>query len=254
MVKRHLFICLFPVFAFLLSLAPNVVHADTINYQALKYGTNSESLASGYYVKPATITVNGDQYLVTMTIHTGVDLGQWPVTVLSINGSGPANVTKTQSASGYDYSYAFETKDLSQTINSAIDINVPHVYVAKHDISFKFDTSHLPALPTASAAPAATAKAPAANSASKAQAPSQAASASSQSAAAAASAAKASSQKQAQKAKQAARQASRKTQQQAAQIKALNRKNQQTQQAIIFGGIVAVIILGAAAFFFVKRK
>ncbi|MCI1986456.1 MAG: NEAT domain-containing protein [Lactobacillus sp.] len=232
-----------------------MVHADAVNYQALKYGTNSESLASGYYVKPATVTVNGDQYLVTMTIHTATNLGKWPVTVLSINGTGPANVAKTQSASGYDYQYAFETKDLAQTINSSIAINVPNVYVANHDISFKFDTSHLPSLATAASTAAASSQpAQAASSSAKSASASSATTASSAQQQAGAAASRSSRQKQTQAAKQAARRESRRTQKQVAQIKALNRQNQQTQQAILVGGVVAVIILGAAAYFFVKRQ
>lgn len=70
------------------------VAAEAVNYQALKYGTQQTSMASNYYVKPANVVANGDQYLVTMTIHTGTQLGAWPVTVLSINGQGPPTSVK----------------------------------------------------------------------------------------------------------------------------------------------------------------
>lgn len=209
----------------ILLVLPHTVSADSINYQALKYGTSQESMASGYYVKPATVTANGDQYLVTMTIHTGTDLGKWPVTVLSINGAGPANVSKTQSSSGYDYSYSFEANDLSKTINSSISINVPNVYVAKHDISFKFDTSNLPALATAN------------NSSSSSDQNSASENSSS-----------------APKKQKSTKKVSNTSKKQAAQIKALNKKNQETQTAIIIGGCAAVVVLGVAAYFFIKRK
>lgn len=230
MFRRYGSAILFAVVACLVFWVPVTVHGDTINYQALKYGTNQTSLATNYYVRPATVTVNGDQYLVTMTIHTGRDLGQWPVTVLSINGTGPANVRKTQSASGYDYSYAFQTADLTRTINSSISINVPKVYVAKHDISFKFDTSRLPKLAQASSSAATSS-----NAKSTTPKPSR-------------DAKKPSSKEKVRK------QATAADKQQVAAAKALNKQNKQTQWAILIGGSVAVIILAVAAYFFIKRK
>jgi len=230
------------------------VTAESINYQALKYGTQQTSMASNYYVKPANVVANGDQYLVTMTIHTGTQLGEWPVTVLSINGQGPANVTKTKSASGYDYSYAFQTADLSQIISSSISINVPNVYTAKHDISFKFDTSNLPALNNAAASSSS------ANTVSSAAASQSNVSASSQSSASQSSVSSESSQSSSlasssSKPKPVAKTTSNRViRRQNAQIAALNRKNKQTQTAILTGGAVAIVILAVAAYFFIKRK
>lgn len=126
--------------------AAQAVSAKDVSYQALTYGTSKTSLAAKYYVQPAQVVVNGDDYLITMTIHTADNLGAWPVSVLNINGAGPANVTKTHDDNGYDYQYAFETKDLSQTINSDIAINVVGVYAAQHRLSFKFNTAQLPKL------------------------------------------------------------------------------------------------------------
>lgn len=124
------------------------VQAAEVSYQTLTYGTTKASLAAKYYVQPAQVVVNGDEYLITMTIHTAASLGAWPVTVLSINGVGPANVSKTHDQNGYDYRYAFETKDLAQTINSDIAINVVGVYAAQHTLSFKFNQKQLPSLPS----------------------------------------------------------------------------------------------------------
>lgn len=123
-----------------------VVLAKGVAYQALTYGTTKTSLAAKYYVQPAQVVVNGDAYLVTMTIHTANTLGAWPVSVLSINGVGPANVIKSHDAKGYDYQYAFETKDLTQTINSDIAINVVGVYAAQHTLSFKFNAAQAPTI------------------------------------------------------------------------------------------------------------
>lgn len=146
MIKKLMF-TLGLVFALICGFASvHAVQAAEVSYQTLTYGTNKTSLAAKYYVQPAQVVVNGDDYLVTMTIHTTASLGAWPVTVLSVNGAGPANVSKTHDKSGYDYRYAFETKDLSQTINSDIAINVIGVYAAQHPLSFKFDQKQLPSL------------------------------------------------------------------------------------------------------------
>lgn len=122
-------------------------HAASVNYQTLKYGTNQTSMADSYYVRPAQVTVSGNQYVVTMTIHTAANLGAWPVTVYSINGQAPQSVSKTQGGGGYNYAYSFTAKSLNGVISSSIHVNVPSAnYNADHNISFKFDTSQLPAL------------------------------------------------------------------------------------------------------------
>lgn len=233
------------------------VGAEAINYQALKYGTQQTSMASNYYVKPANVVANGNQYLVTMTIHTSTQLGEWPVTVLSINGQGPANVSKTQSASGYDYSYAFQTPNLNQVVNSSIAINVPNVYTANHDISFKFDTSHLPALNSAAAsssAPAAVASSAASASSSENSATSSNSTSSESSAISSSSASSRAASASSQKKIVAKTTTTSVTRKQNAQIAALNKKNKQTQTAILTGGSVAVVILAVATYFFIKRK
>ena len=200
---------------------PQSVQADTVNYQVYKYGTNTRSIASGYYVKPAQIQANGDQYLVTMTIHTKTSLGKWPVTVLSINGSGPANVTKTKSASGYDYAYAFETKDLSSTINSRIKINVLHVYAATQNVSFQFDTRKLPSLKTQATTKPTTSR--------------QAAKAASAQAS-------------------AAKSMNRRSRELAKQIRAVNQEHKRTQTTILMGGSVMLVLLAVSAYFFSKHR
>ncbi|WP_137596974.1 NEAT domain-containing protein [Paucilactobacillus kaifaensis] len=212
-------------------ILPSRVSADSINYQCLKYGTSQQSIASGYYVKPAQITTNGDQYLVTMTIQTGAKLGDWPVTVLSINGSGPANVSKTKNGDNYDYTYSFQTNNLNRIINSSISINVPNVYTAKHDISFNFDTSNLPSLTkTSNNADSQNANSTSNNSES------------------------ATSDSPSTKKNQTKTKTTNHNQQQNKQIAALNKKNKQTQTAIIVGGIAVIVILSVAAYFFIKRK
>lgn len=120
--------------------------AQSVNYQTYKYGTTENSMASGYYARPAEVTVQNGKYLVTMTIKTKKALTAWPVTVLSVAGQAPVNVNKTKDSSYYYYAYSFYSSDLSQVVSSKIKIDVPGTYQATHQISFKFDQSSLPSL------------------------------------------------------------------------------------------------------------
>ena len=46
-------------------------HAKALNFKALTYGTTKTSIASAYFVHPASVTVRHQQYVVTMHIRTG---------------------------------------------------------------------------------------------------------------------------------------------------------------------------------------
>ncbi|WP_302047426.1 NEAT domain-containing protein [Ligilactobacillus agilis] len=137
-----------------LLLSVNKAQAVAVNYNALKYGTSETSMASGYYARPAQVNVVNGAYVVTMTIMTNKSLSPWPVVVNSIDGQAPQNVSKTQSGDYYLYSYSFTTNNLNRTISSNINVSIPNVYTANHNISFTFDTSSLPSLTQAQAAPA----------------------------------------------------------------------------------------------------
>lgn len=137
-----------------LLLGVNKAQAVAVNYNALKYGTSETSMASGYYARPAQVNVVNGAYVVTMTIMTNKSLSPWPVVVNSIDGQAPQNVSKTQSGDYYFYSYSFTTNNLNRTISSNINVSIPNVYTANHNISFTFDTSNLPSLTQAQAAPA----------------------------------------------------------------------------------------------------
>ena len=137
-----------------LLLSVNKAQAVAVNYNALKYGTSETSMASGYYARPAQVNVVNGAYVVTMTIMTNKSLSPWPVVVNSIDGHAPQNVSKTQSGDYYLYSYSFTTNNLNRTISSNINVSIPNVYTANHNISFTFDTSSLPSLTQAQAAPA----------------------------------------------------------------------------------------------------
>lgn len=140
--------------SYFLLLGVNKAQAVAVNYNALKYGTSETSMASGYYARPAQVNVVNGAYVVTMTIMTNKSLSPWPVVVNSIDGQAPQNVSKTQSGDYYLYSYSFTTNNLNRTISSNINVSIPNVYTANHNISFTFDTSSLPSLTQAQAAPA----------------------------------------------------------------------------------------------------
>ena len=137
-----------------LLLSVNKAQAVAVNYNALKYGTSETSMASGYYARPAQVNVVNGAYVVTMTIMTNKSLSPWPVVVNSIDGQAPQNVSKTQSSDYYLYSYSFTTNNLNRTISSNINVSIPNVYTANHNISFTFDTRSLPSLTQTQATPA----------------------------------------------------------------------------------------------------
>ncbi|MDO4455353.1 MAG: NEAT domain-containing protein [Ligilactobacillus agilis] len=137
-----------------LLLSVNKAQAVAVNYNALKYGTSETSMASGYYARPAQVNVVNGAYVVTTTIMTNKSLSPWPVVVNSIDGQAPQNVSKTQSGDYYLYSYSFTTNNLNRTISSNINVSIPNVYTANHNISFTFDTRSLPSLTQTQATPA----------------------------------------------------------------------------------------------------
>lgn len=137
-----------------LLLSVNKAQAVAVNYNALKYGTSETSMASGYYARPAQVNVVNGAYVVTMTIMTNKSLSPWPVVVNSIDGQAPQNVSKTQSGDYHLYSYSFTTNNLNRTISSNINVSIPNVYTANHNISFTFDTRSLPSLTQTQATPA----------------------------------------------------------------------------------------------------
>ncbi|WP_143462863.1 NEAT domain-containing protein [Levilactobacillus enshiensis] len=136
-------------FLMVVGILPLTAHAQAISYSALKYGTTQTSMASGYFVRPAQVTVKNHAYVVTMDIKTAKKLTNWPVKVLSVNGGAPENVRKTKDSAGNSHLYySFTTTDLKHDINAKLYIDVPKVYKATHNISFKFKTQGLPALMT----------------------------------------------------------------------------------------------------------
>ena len=260
-----------------LLLSVNKAQAVAVNYNALKYGTSETSMASGYYARPAQVNVVNGAYVVTMTIMTNKSLSPWPVVVNSIDGQAPQNVIKTQSGDYYLYSYSFTTNNLNRTISSNINVSIPNVYTANHNISFTFDTSSLPSLTQAQAAPASQANNPnqsqasatagsQANNQSQSQANSQASAApsstssssslaSSSQASASSSSVKAKSSHQKASAKKAShKKASKKSSQQATSHKEKVNVQSSRKHALRNGIIIIVVIAAIAGYVLYRAK
>lgn len=229
-VKRVLLVSLsfFFFFAFFIKKAD----AQAINYQTFKYGTHQTSMADGYYAKPAQIKAEGHRYLITMTIRTKKSLSPYPVTVLSVNNQAPFNIVKSRNGASYDYRYSFYTSDPRKEISSKIKIDVPNVYQATHQISFKFDAQNLPKLNT--------------NSKNK-----QAASSKKEAISADPSALIGQAKKQSDLAKKKEAKLARQQLAQNQRNIAANQQNQKMFYYTILGGIISTLILVVAASFFV---
>lgn len=133
------------------------VHAKALNFKALTYGTTKTSIASAYFVHPASITVRHQRYVVTMHIRTAKNLTAFPVKVLQVNGHAPQHVRRVRDKTGNsNLYYSFTTKSLVKVVNAKLAINVPKVYKATHQISFKFSQAQLPSLKTTQHASVAT--------------------------------------------------------------------------------------------------
>ncbi|WP_283679171.1 NEAT domain-containing protein [Lentilactobacillus sp. Marseille-Q4993] len=121
--------------------------AKSVDYQALKYGTNQTSMASGYFVHPAKVTVAGGKYRVVMDIKTAKNLSSFPVKVLSVAGGQPAKIKKVKDKAGNSHLFfSFYTANLRRRVNAKLAIDVPKVYKAHHFISFKFKANELPSI------------------------------------------------------------------------------------------------------------
>jgi heme-binding NEAT domain protein len=131
----------------ILILFPLIVNAQSISYRPLKYGTNQNSMATGYFVQPADVVVRNHAYYVTMQIKTAKSLSSFPVKVIWVNGHAPRNVRRVKDRAGNSHLYySFYARNLNKRINAKLAIDVPKIYKAKHLISFKFKTAGLPQL------------------------------------------------------------------------------------------------------------
>ena len=130
----------------LLTAAPTVF-GETYNapMQVLENGTNSASYASAYFANSATVTPNGDQYTVTSTVTTDTSLGDYPVQMLSIDGSG-VTTSRSQSGNKQTITYSFVTSDLKARHNANIKVDVDSInYHHNYTVGLVLDTTNVPA-------------------------------------------------------------------------------------------------------------
>ena len=130
----------------LLTAAPTVF-GETYNapMQVLENGTNSASYASAYFANSATVTPNGDQYTVTSTVTTDTSLGDYPVQMLSIDGSG-VTTSRSQSGNKQTITYSFVTSDLKARHNANIKVDVDSInYHHNYTVGLVLDTANVPA-------------------------------------------------------------------------------------------------------------
>lgn len=130
----------------LLTAAPTAF-GETYNapMQVLENGTNSASYASAYFANSATVTPNGDQYTVTSTVTTDTSLGDYPVQMLSIDGSG-VTTSRSQSGNKQTITYSFVTSDLKARHNANIKVDVDSInYHHNYTVGLVLDTANVPA-------------------------------------------------------------------------------------------------------------
>lgn len=130
----------------LLTAAPTVF-CETYNapMQVLENGTNSASYASAYFANSATVTPNGNQYTVTSTVTTDTSLGDYPVQMLSIDGSG-VTTSRSQSGNKQTITYSFVTSDLKARHNANIKVDVDSInYHHNYTVGLVLDTANVPA-------------------------------------------------------------------------------------------------------------
>lgn len=130
----------------LLTAAPTVF-GETYNapMQVLENGTNSASYASAYFANSATVTPNGNQYTVTSTVTTDTSLGDYPVQMLSIDGSG-VTTSRSQSGNKQTITYSFVTSDLKARHNANIKVDVDSInYHHNYTVGLVLDTANVPA-------------------------------------------------------------------------------------------------------------
>lgn len=122
------------------------VSADTysVPFRVVKDGTTETSVADQYFQKPATVAIDGDHYVVIMTIKTTHDLGLFPVSVTDFNGQTPAISRTTQGNTDY-YQYQFTATNLDTRLDGHMNVNIQAIrYNHYYGYGVVFDTSNLP--------------------------------------------------------------------------------------------------------------
>jgi len=122
------------------------VSADTysVPFRVVKDGTTETSVADQYFQKPATVAIDGNHYVVIMTIKTTHDLGLFPVSVTDFNGQTPAISRTTQGNTDY-YQYQFTATNLDTRLDGHMNVNIQAIrYNHYYGYGVVFDTNSLP--------------------------------------------------------------------------------------------------------------
>lgn len=125
-----------------------LVHADNYqtNYTILKAGTGQTSYADAYFSKPASVSVNGDSYNVSITVSTDHSLGSFPVQILNVNGQTP-QISKSTSGNRDNYVFTFNTKSVKQVMSGNMKVDINNInYHHVYGFNLRMDAGNVPAL------------------------------------------------------------------------------------------------------------
>lgn len=106
-----------------------------INYEVKESGSDSTSIADGYFSKPATLTVNNGVKHIQLTV-TSSDM----IKSLNVSGSPVSVVSEGDNTRTVKFKVG---GDLSQPVNMEMHIIVPDLYDTTHTARAVFDTSGL---------------------------------------------------------------------------------------------------------------
>lgn len=118
----------------------------SLNYTALKNGTNETSYADHYSVKPGSARIVGDHYQVTLSIQTPASYGLFPVNILQINGQTPS-IERSSSNGDSVITYTFNTNNLTDRIVGHMTVNIPSLrYSGDYLYDIVFDATGAPTI------------------------------------------------------------------------------------------------------------
>ncbi|CAK8054514.1 NEAT domain-containing protein [Eupransor demetentiae] len=118
----------------------------SLNYTALKNGTNDTSMADQFSVKPGSARIVGDHYQVTLSIETPAEYGLFPVNILQVNGQTPS-LSRSTSDGKSVITYTFNTNNLTDRIVGHMTVNIPAFrYSGDYLYDIVFDATGAPTI------------------------------------------------------------------------------------------------------------
>lgn len=142
--KTFLLIIVICVCVMSISLESTFAATYSVPFRVVKDGSTETSRADQYFQKPAVVAIDGDHYVVILTIRTTHDLGLFPVSVTDFNGQTPVISRTTQGNTDY-YQYKFTAADLNSRLNGHMNVNIQAIrYNHYYGYGVVFDTTQLP--------------------------------------------------------------------------------------------------------------